>query len=125
MKKASYILLFLFTILHLKNSAQNVKNNYNFNSDCDILYKFFCNDAHLNYRNLNVILINNNNDIMLNHNFAQISSLRYDIDKILRKYNFRHLESIKKIRPFFLIALLALSPKQLSYLVVQFYEKNS
>ena len=91
MKKVNYILLFLFIILHLKNSAQNVKNEYKFNSDCDILHEFFCDDTPLHYRNLNVILINNNNDIMLNHNFAQISSLRYDIDKILRKYNFRHI----------------------------------
>ena len=68
MKKVNYILLFLFIILHLKNSAQNVKNEYKFNSDCDILYKFFCNDAPLHDRNLNVILINNNNNIMLNYN---------------------------------------------------------
>ena len=56
MNKVNYILLFLFIILHLKNSAQNVKNEYKFNSDCDILHEFFCNDAHLNYRNLNLKL---------------------------------------------------------------------
>ena len=45
MKKVNYILLFLFIILHLKNSAQNIKNNYKFNSDCDILQTKFCDDV--------------------------------------------------------------------------------
>tara|TARA_B100001287_G_C22681220_1_gene530527 strand:+ start:2845 stop:3744 length:900 start_codon:yes stop_codon:yes gene_type:complete len=104
MKKANYILLFLFTILHLKNSAQNVKKSYQFNSDCDILHEFFCNDSPLNDRNLNVILINSGNLLMLNSNYVDIISLRGNIDKILREYNFRNLESIKTRRPFFLIA---------------------
>ena len=85
MKKASYILLFLFTVLHLKNSAQNLKNEYKFNSDCDILNKFFCNDAPLHDRNLNVILINSHNQIMLNSNYEDITSLRGKIDKILKR----------------------------------------
>jgi len=107
MKKVNYILLFLFIILHLKNSAQNVKNEYKFNSNCDILHEFCCDDTPLHDRNLknqlNVILLNSRNELLLNHEYVHINSLRYKIDEILREYNFRNLENIKRRRPFFLI----------------------
>ena len=103
MKKASYILLFLFTILHLKNSAQNVKNNHKFNSDCDILYESPC-YKQVHYRDIIKIHINKYDALLLGDDHIDIRQLRYKINKIFieRRYNFRHLESIKK-RPIFLI----------------------